>query len=105
METINLGFSHCYLTSYGYKEFHCCTGYVVNSKRKQSVGYCKYYSTDLSSNVVYIEYIHINKTHRRKGYATQFVKELQRKYVLDWDHCFTDDGRKWYETLVKRKIV
>jgi len=69
------------------------------------VGYCKYYSTDPTSNIVYIEYIHVDIDQRRKGYATQFVKELQKNHILGWDYSFTSEGRKWYNALIDQNVV
>lgn len=102
MTTTKLKFSHGYIDSVGGKDEYCCNGVLPNG---DSVGYCKYYSTDPTTNIVYIEYIYINADQRRKGYATQFVEELQRAHTLDWNYSFTNEGRKWYDALVKRKIV
>ena len=69
------------------------------------VGYCKYYRQELDYNSVYIEYINIYEEHRRKGYATEMVKELQNKYTLLWEYSCTNLGRKWFNKLVERNIV
>lgn len=99
---IKLLFSHGYVDSENNRDHYCCNGRLPDG---YSVGYCKYYSTDPTSSIVYIEYIYINADQRRKGYATQFVKELQKKYTLHWDYSFTPEGRIWYEKMQERKIV
>lgn len=72
---------------------------------KNWVGYCKYYRVKEQYNDVCIEYIHIGENYRMRGYATALIKELQSKYGLRWDYSFTDDGRKWYNALVKKGVV
>ena len=69
------------------------------------LGYCKYYKPLLEFETVYIEFINIHYEHRRKGYATAMVKELQKRYELKWDGRLSSVGRKWYNSLVERKIV
>lgn len=66
------------------------------------VGYCIYNKIDEN---VYIEFINIFDEYRRRGYATEVVKELKLKYILTWDHKFTDDGKLWYESLVKKSLI
>lgn len=99
---IKLLFSHGYVDGNGKRDEYCCNGVLPSG---QSVGHCKYYSTDPASDIVYIEYIYIHADQRRKGYATQFVEELQSKYSLHWDYSFTPEGRLWYEKMQQRKIV
>ena len=70
-----------------------------------SVGFCKYYKPLLEFETVYIEFININYEYRRRGYGTEMVEELQRKYYLKWDGRLSTDGRKWYNSLVERQIV
>lgn len=100
--TTTLKFTHSYLDSHGHKDCYCCYGKL---KTEALVGHCKYYSTDPTSNIVYIEYIHVNIDQRRKGYATQFVKELQKNHILGWDYSFTSEGRKWYNALINQNVV
>ena len=69
------------------------------------VGFCKYYKPLLEFETVYIEFININDQHRRRGYATAMVKELQRFNYLKWDGRLSTDGRKWYNSLMERQIV
>jgi len=71
----------------------------------KKVGYCKYYTDDLISDIVYIEFIYINEDDRRKGYATEMVKELCKKYKLKWNYSFTKCGRLWYDGIVKKNII
>ena len=96
-------FSHGYMDSDKDREEYVCNAKLITTNN--SVGHCKYYRKDPSTDVVYIEYLYINLDQRRKGYATQFVKELQRKYTLHWDYSFTPEGRLWYEKLQERRIV
>lgn len=70
-----------------------------------NVGFCKYYKPLLEFETVYIEFININYEYRRRGYGTEMVEELQRKYYLKWDGRLSTDGRKWYNSLVERQIV
>jgi len=95
-------FSHGYMDFDRDRDNYCCHG-VLNTG--ESVGFCKYYSLDPTTDVVYIEYIHIHANQRRKGHATQFVEELQTKYCLEWDYSFTPEGRKWYNALIDQKVV
>ena len=71
----------------------------------KSLGHCKYYKTDGCDDVVIIEFINISYVHRRRGYATTMVQELQRRYELKWDHRFSEVGRKWYEGLLKKQVI
>jgi len=70
----------------------------------ERVGYCKYH-VDVTHQTCTIRFININKSQRRKGYATKMVKELQKSFELDWDYAFTDEGKKWYNKLIDRKII
>ena len=70
-----------------------------------NVGFCKYYKPLLEFETVYIEFINIKYEYRRRGYGTEMVEELQRKYYLKWDGRLSTDGRKWYNSLVERQIV
>jgi ribosomal protein S18 acetylase RimI-like enzyme len=99
-----LTFNHYYVgdNEKGHEEYTC---EIIDSKFFDSVGFCKYYKPDTVGDLCYIEYIEIKEEYRRKGYATQLVKELQKKYKLEWDYRFTDDGRKWYNSLISKKIV
>lgn len=71
----------------------------------KSLGHCKYYKPLLEFETVYIEFININYDCRRRGYATAMVKELQRLHYLKWDGRLSNDGRKWYDSLMERQIV
>ena len=71
----------------------------------KSLGHCKYYKPLLEFETVYIEFININHECRRRGNATAMVKELQRLHYLKWDGRLSNDGRKWYESLMERQIV
>ena len=94
-------FEHIFMEDCMYKDEYYCNIYDLDTK----VGYCKYYKKDIHLNSVYIEYIKIFEEHRRKGYATEMVKELQSKYILLWEYSFTHLGRKWFNKLVERDIV
>lgn len=53
-----------------------------------------------------ITYIQTFERYQRQGVATAIVQELQRKYGgIVWDYKFTDAGRRWFNTLIDRKIV
>lgn len=82
------------------EEYYCSI--LFNNK---SIGYCKYCKKDYHYNTVYIEFIYIEPSHRKMGFATAMVKELQSKFQLDWDLRFTDLGREWYDHLVDKKII
>lgn len=95
-------FEHTYFAdSYEREEYMC--DIIDNNDKK--VGFCKYYKNNYYDNIVYIEYIFINHNDRLKGYATAMVKELSKNYQLGWDHRFTEGGRLWYNSLVKKKII
>jgi len=94
-------FEHIFMEGSPYKNEYYCNIYNWDVQ----VGYCKYYKSNNKYNSVYIDYIKINKEHRRKGYATEMVKELQTKYTLLWEYSFTQIGRKWFDMLIKRKII
>ena len=69
------------------------------------VGQCKYYKTNIEDEDVFIEFINIGYEHRRRGYATAMVVELQRRYNLKWDYRFSEVGRKWYDGLIKKGVI
>lgn len=95
-------FEHVYFTDSFEREEYMCNIIDINNKK---VGYCKYYKNNGYDNIVYIEYICISDDEQRKGYATELVKELSKKYQLGWDHRFTEQGRMWYDSLVKKSII
>lgn len=97
-------FVHKYFGKEDYGDVYGCN--IVNDDTNY-VGYCKYYKPNEHESSVYIEYIHIHEEHRRNGYATLMVKELQSKYhgELKWDYSFTKEGRRWYESLLKKRII
>jgi RimJ/RimL family protein N-acetyltransferase len=97
-------FKHVYMgrTSEGKDEYSCN---IINNK-DDVVGYCKYYKPyEERDEVVIIEFINIRYEHRRRGYATKMVKELQSKYTLKWDYRFSEVGRKWYDGLIKKGVI
>jgi GNAT superfamily N-acetyltransferase len=53
-------------------------------------------------NVITIVFIFVDGIHRRKGYATKMLSELNRKYNIEWDGRFTEIGRKFYESFYKK---
>jgi RimJ/RimL family protein N-acetyltransferase len=69
------------------------------------LGYCKYYKPMYEFDIVYIEYIQIYFEHRRHGYATEMVKELQKSHTLKWNGRFSSEGRKWYNSLMERQLI
>ena len=77
---------------------------IINDKNN-TVGYCKYYRPNIYDEVAIIEFINIGYEHRRRGYATAMVKELQSKYELKWDYRFSEVGRKWYDALIKKGVI
>jgi ribosomal protein S18 acetylase RimI-like enzyme len=95
-------FEHVYLTDSFDREEYMCD--IINAFENK-VGFCKYYKNNLYDNIVYIEYICINDDEQRKGYATELVKELSKRYQLGWDHRFTEKGRMWYNGLIKKSII
>ena len=96
-------FKHVYMgvNSDGRDEYVCN---IIN-KNRHDVGHCKYYKTDGCDDVVIIEFINISYEHRRRGYATTMVQELQRRYELKWDHRFSEVGRKWYDGMLKKGVI
>ena len=60
---------------------------------------------DNIDDVVYIEFINIGYEHRRRGYATKMVKELQSKFTLKWDGRLSEVGKLWYGSLLKSGII
>ena len=59
----------------------------------------------VDSGSVIIEFIDIGYEHRRRGYATMAVKDLQSRYELKWDYRFSEVGRKWYDGLLKKGVI
>jgi hypothetical protein len=96
-------FVHVYLgsTKEGQMEYNC----TILNKEKRVVGNCKYYKNDESDDIVFIEFINIGYEHRRRGYATSMVKELNSKYTLKWDGRFSEVGKLWYNSLLKSGII
>jgi len=69
------------------------------------VGSCVYTITEPHPEPT-ITYIQTFESYQRKGVATAMVMELEKKYGgICWDYKFTDAGRKWFNTLIDRKIV
>lgn len=96
-------FDHVYMgTSCEGREEYSCS--ILNNK-KDVVGHCKYYRPNIYDDVVIIEFINIVYEHRRRGYATAMVRELQSRYELKWDYRFSEVGRKWYEGLIKKGVI
>jgi hypothetical protein len=98
----NMRFEHIYFTDSFDRDEYMCN---IFTDCDVKVGFCKYYKNSCCDNVVYIEYIHIDEDQTRKGYATELVKELSKKYQLEWDFRFTEQGRLWYKALVKKNII
>jgi hypothetical protein len=96
-------FKHTYIgvNSDDRDEYACS---IIN-KYGVAVGYCKYYRPNIYDEVVIIEFIDIVYEHRRQGYATAMVCELQNKYELKWDYRFSEVGRKWYDALLKKQVI
>jgi len=95
-------FDHKYLFLYENKHQYVCDIFV----NEKEVGVCKYYRDDLDiDDATYIEFILIYQQFRRKGYATEMVKDLQSKFNLKWDGQFTNMGRIFYESLIKKLII
>jgi len=95
-------FVHTYLGVDNNREEYSCE---IFNKNKVNVGYCKYYKPNIYEDVIYIEFINIGYEHRRRGYATAMVVELQRRYNLKWDYRFSEVGRKWYDGLIKKGVI
>ena len=96
-------FDHVYMgTSTEGREEYSCT--IINN-RGDDVGHCKYYRPNVYDEVVIIEFINIRYEHRRRGYGTAMVKELQSRYELKWDYRFSETGRKWYDGLIKKQVI
>jgi|TARA_R110000868_G_scaffold139573_2_gene354546 hypothetical protein len=95
-------FIHTYL---GYNnnrdEYNC----EILNEIKNPVGFCKYYKSNSYDDIVCIEFVNIGYEHRRRGYATMMVKELQRMYTLKWDYRFSEIGRKWYDGMLKKEVI
>jgi len=69
------------------------------------VGSCVYTITEPYPEPT-ITYIQTFESYQRRGVATAMVMELEKKYGgICWDYKFTDAGRKWFNTLIDRKIV
>lgn len=95
-------FDHVYMgTSPEGRDEYVCS--IINNKN--DVGHCKYYKPNVYDEVVIIEFINIKYEHRRRGYATAMVKDLQSRYKLKWDYRFSEVGRKWYDALIKKGVV
>jgi len=96
-------FKHVYMgtSSEGIEEYSC----TIINKHGHVVGHCKYYKPNVYDEVVMIECIHIAYEHRRNGYATDMVKDLQSRYELKWDYRFSEMGRKWYDGLLKKQVI
>lgn len=93
---------HIYLEQDDLERYYC----TIRDNQQNVVGWCKYYKPTLECEGVCIEYISINNEYQRKGYGTLTVKELNRKYGrLIWDYRFTNVGRQWFESLIKKGIV
>ena len=89
-------------TPEGVEEYSCS---IINNKN-DTVGHCKYYKPYEDENdVVIIEFINIGYEHRRRGYATKMVNELQSRYKLKWDNRFSEVGKKWYDGLIKKGVI
>jgi hypothetical protein len=84
------------------RDEYVCT--IVNNNG-HDVGHCKYYKPNVYDEIVIIEFINIRYEHRRRGYATAMVKELQSRYELKWDYRFSEVGRKWYDGLLKKQVI
>lgn len=95
-------FVHTYLGDANKREEYSCE---IFNKNKVNVGYCKYYKPNIYEDIVYIEFINIKYEHRRRGYATATVLELNKRYTLNWDHRFSKIGKKWYEGLLKKGVI
>ena len=96
-------FDHVYMgTSPEGRDEYVCS--IINNKN-DVVGHCKYYKIGEETEEVIIEFINIGYEHRRRGYATDMVKELQSRYELKWDYRFSEVGRKWYDGLIKKGVI
>ena len=84
------------------RDEYSCT--IINNNG-DNVGHCKYYKPNIYDEVAIIEFINIKYEHRRRGYATLMVKELQRMYTLKWDYRFSEVGRKWYDGMLKKGVI
>jgi len=73
-------FIHTYLGYNNNRDEYNCE--ILNNK-KNSVGFCKYYKNNSYDEIVCIEFINIRYEHRRRGYATALVKELQSRYTKE----------------------
>ena len=96
-------FKHIYMgrNSDGRDEYDC----TITNVSGDVVGHCKYYKPNVYDEVVIIEFINIGYEHRRRGYATMVVGELQSRYKLKWDYRFSEVGRKWYDGLLKKGVI
>lgn len=52
-------------------------------------------------NKVYPLYIFVEPKHRRNKIATKMIEYLSKKYVLDWDGRFTEEGRLFFKNYIK----
>ncbi len=96
-------FAHVYMgrNSEDRDEYVC----TIINKHGVDVGHCKYYKPNVYDEVVIIEFINIVYEHRRRGYGTAMVKELQSRYELKWDYRFSETGRKWYDGMLKKQVI
>jgi len=96
-------FKHVYMgTNCEGRDEYVCT--IINVSG-DDVGHCKYYKPNVYDSIVIIEFINIRYEHRRRGYATVMVRELQSRYELKWDHRFSEVGRKWYDGMLKKGVI
>lgn len=97
-------FEHKYL-GYNeiYHEYYC--DMIDDSRNDKYVGYCKYSKEYYLDNYVVIEYITVKPEYRRMGYGTKLIQEILTKYKILWDGRFTDQGRLFYDGLVKKRII
>jgi len=104
---VNAKFEHKYIGYNSDLDHHeyCCDIYGYIRDHYKCVGYCKYYSEGHEDDIVYIEFINISYNYRRRGYGTEMVKELLKRYTLYWDYKFTKEGRLWYESLTNKNII
>lgn len=97
-----LYFKHFYMGDEDVDRYYC----TIHDNNQNVAGWCTYYKPSLEYESVSIEYIEIYTNHQRNGYATLMVKELQTKYKkLVWNNQFTNVGRLWHESLIKKDIV
>jgi hypothetical protein len=101
---LQLTFTHCLMS---FDSNTLTTQYSLDAhiEPDTKVGSCVYTITEPYPEPT-ITFIQTFESYRRRGIATAMVMELERKYGgICWDYKFTDDGRKWFNTLIERKIV